>query len=116
MNRPRASGTQPADAKNDLPSETAQKAHIREHYLVLLRAAGTSKLSFAKTMADLTANRRMDISDLSMIATAYIGASKRWKNRRAALLSIQEKFSERAFLESKIQLLNNNAQNRYKGR
>jgi transposase-like protein len=53
MNEPRAAGTQPADPKNDPLGEAAQKAHIRERYLVLLRAAGTSKLSFAKAMADL---------------------------------------------------------------
>ena len=63
-------------------------------------------------MADLTADRRMDTSDLSIIATAYIGTCKHWKNRRAALLSIQEKFSERAFLESKMQLLSKDAPGR----
>ena len=82
-----------------------EKVEIRDSYADRLNVAGTSKDRFSRVLADLTADRLMGQEDLGVIATAYIGASKRWKSRCAVLQSIEEKFNERAYLESKMRLL-----------
>jgi type IV secretory pathway VirJ component len=82
-----------------------EKAEARDSYANRLKAAGTSKDAFSKVLAELNADKVMDRDDISSIAEAYIGAGKRWRSRRAVLQSIQEKFSERVYLESKMRLL-----------
>jgi hypothetical protein len=77
----------------------------RVHYVVKLKASGTNKAEFEQIAMELSGDRLMELDDVAAIAADYIGASKRWRSKPAVMQSIKEKFSERAYLESKMRLL-----------
>ena len=76
-----------------------------DQYLLSLQDSGTDKDLFLKVFEALDRDKLIDIEDTVFIARNYIGIAKKWRTKRAVLRSIREKFNERAYLESKMELL-----------
>jgi hypothetical protein len=92
---------------DDLPAEQAIeelstlieefKQEIRQMYMERLTLAATSFDQFEPMFGELAANKLMDKDDVDKIAYAYIGARTKYKNRKAALDAIKDRFEERVY-------------------
>jgi len=100
---------------DDLPAEKAVeelsslieefKQEIREAYTERLTLAATSFDQFEPVLAELAANKLMEKDDTDKIAHAYIGARPKYKNRKAALDAIKDRFEERVYQASKMKIV-----------
>jgi len=100
---------------DDLPAEKAVeelsllieefKHEIRQMYIERLTLAATSFDQFEPVFAELAANKLMDKDDVDKIAYAYIGARTKYRNRKAALDAVKDRFEERVYQASKMKIV-----------
>jgi hypothetical protein len=81
------------------------KEELRQSYAKRLAEATPSFDRFEPVFAELTANKAVDKDDMDKIAYAYIGARTKYRNRKAALDAIKDRFEERVYQASKLKIV-----------
>lgn len=89
----------------------SEKRLLRENHVKHLLEAGTNKSPFDIAHGALDKDKSVDKELADAIAHDYINtardinARKSWKTRKAAIDAIRNKFEERAYQQSKIQIV-----------
>lgn len=82
-----------------------QRRELIVSYAERLRQAGTDEAAFGVVEQALEADALMGRSDVEAIAHAYCQGRSKWPSRKAALKAIRTKFTERAYNESKMRIV-----------
>jgi hypothetical protein len=82
-----------------------QKNLACAEYVERLNHAGTDNVVFEPVVAGLAADKSINKDDMDVIAHNYTLGRRKWKNRKAALDAIRDRFNERAYHASKMKIV-----------
>ncbi len=103
----------PEDAQTDARHALADLRELLERaqtdlvdaYSKRLQDAGTDESAFDTVCGDLNKDKAIGKDEANAIAHQYTGGRKKWPSRKAALDAIRKKFTERAYQEGKMKIV-----------